>query len=191
MMYVIGGIVILVGLVIYLVSIIIPNPSDEKIIEALREEGYDCKKEEGLILMKRNNCNWRIIGYDMNGQKRRRRVYLCTGFEIGDHLKSDHAMMNRITCIVGEHNPHVSVTWNGENGIEFVFVTVVRSSSELLKDYENGFHAMDQAIGEFFELNRQAEEMLGHNGERKVGFDFGGHEEPSKEEVTEVRAEEK
>ena len=190
MMYVIGGIVILVGLVIYLVSIIIPNPSDEKIIEALREEGYECKKEEGLILMKRKNCNWRIICYDLNGKKRRR-VYLDTGFEIGDHLKSDHAMMNRITCIVGENNPHVSVTWDGESGIHFVFVTVVRSSSELLNDFGNGFNAMDQAIGEYFELSRQAEEMLGHNGERKVGFDFGGHEEPSKEEVMEVRAEEK
>lgn len=171
-------IMVLVGSAI--LSYFLTIPTDKRIIHKLRNAGYECGMHEGQINFKKNNCTWTI--FTSNVSKRYRKAAFYLGFDTED-LDKDHALANRIVCIIGHRNPTVVTNWNGKDSVRFMYHTVFSSTKDILREFSSATDALDTAASEFFALKERAFDEAQSTTEHKVGFQYGDKPEFENNEI--------
>lgn len=176
------GVIVIGALVYFYFSSLLPT--DNRIISKLREAGYECGMEEGRIYFKKRENHWRIFISDVS--KRYRKILFGLSFKDED-LDKDHALINRIVCIVGDRNYTVMINWNGKDGIRFLYATVFTSTKDILREFSLATEAIDTAANEFFSLKERLMDNMQPANEHKVGFHYGDNAE-TESKAQEIRA---
>lgn len=173
---------IVLDLIITIFYLALTIPTDKRIIRKIQKAGYECGMHEGQINFKKNDCNWTI--FTSNVSKRYRKAVFYLGFNAED-LDKDHALANKLVCIIGHRNPAVVTNWNGKDAVRFMYYTVFSSTKDILREFSSATDALDTAASEFFALKEKAFEEAQYTTEHKVGFQYG---EKSESETDMIRA---
>ena len=168
--------------VLYLVLTI---PTDKRIISKLNNMGYQCQMEEGQIVFKRQDLNWNLFTWNI--KKRYRRVSFSLSFT-DNNLDKDHALTNRIFCIIGSRNRHVTLTWNGTNSYACEFHTVFTSTRDIEREFKTAMRVIDDTMNELYTLFQRAFAQQPTETEHKIGFHVGEDNSATEDNISQVRA---
>ena len=160
-------------------------PTDKRIIRKLNKMGYKCHLYEGVIAFTRRDANWRIETWNI--KKRFRRVSFNIGFS-DDNLDKDHALTNRIFCIIASRNRHVTLAWNGANSYVCSFYTVFTSTKDIEREFNTAMAIIDDTLNELYTLFQQAFEQQPAESKHKIGFNVGDSKYSSEDLSSETRA---
>ena len=160
-------------------------PTDKRIIRALNKMGYKCHMDEGQIVFQRKRYNWSI--FTNATKKRYRRVAFVISFT-DERLDGDHALTNRLFCIVGSRNPNTVVSWNGKDSYRCIYETVLTSTRDIEREFNTAMERMDNTLDELSYLFEQTFAQQTKDPDHKIGFHVGESEIPSEESPSEIRA---
>lgn len=179
---------IVLDLTITSLYLLLTIPTDIRIISKLNRMGYNCYMNEGQIVFKRKEYNWSIATYDI--KKRYRRVAFIISFT-DERLDVDHALTNRLFCIIGSRNPHTLVSWNGTDSYHCIFESVLTSTRDIEREFNMAMEKIDATLGELYYIFEQAFTQQSTAPEHKIGFHVGDGETPDEtsENVHQVAAE--
>lgn len=161
------------------------TPTDKQIIRKLNNMGYKCQMEEGHIVFRRNELNWDIFIWNI--KKRYRRITFSLSFT-DSNLDKDHALTNRIFCIIGSRNRHVTLTWNGTDGYACEFHTVFTSTRDIEREFKMAMRVIDDAMNELYTLFQRAFAQQPTETEHKIGFHVGEDNSATEDNISQVRA---
>lgn len=165
-------------------------PTDKRIISKLNRMGYKCYMDEGQIVFKRKEYFWSIVTYDI--KKRYRRVAFVISFT-NERLDIDHALTNRIFCIIGSRNPHTIISWEGKNSYYCAFETVLTSTRDIEREFNTAMEKIDNTLRELSNILEQAFAQQPTAQEHKIGFHVSDSETSDEisENMNQVAAETK
>ena len=83
------------------------TPTNKHIIRKLKRNGYECGLQEGHLIFRRNDLEWRIPTWDES--KRYRRTYFALSLGNQQGMKDNEDIANKIVRMVGFDNPHILV----------------------------------------------------------------------------------
>lgn len=176
------GVLICAWLLNYFLTI----PTNRRNIRKLNKMGYQCAMDEGRIAFRRNDYNWSIKTYDI--KKRYRRIVFTIGFTNQEEFVKDHALANRIFCLVGSRNRFTVLTWNGMDAYACDFHTVFTSTRDIEREFNVAMSAMDETLSELSYAYQQLSSQMPAKSDHKIGFQVGENNPTPEETSSEVRA---
>lgn len=165
--------------------LVLTIPTDKRIISKLNRMGYKCYMNEGRIAFKRKEYNWSIFTYNI--KKRYRRVAFSISFT-DERLDTDHALTNRLFCIVGSRNPHTIVSWDGKDSFHCAFETVLISTRDIEREFNTAMEMIDDTLRELSYLFAHSFAQQSTEPEHIIGFHVSDGDSPSEENPFEIRA---
>lgn len=177
------GASLIAGILYYIMTI----PTNKRIIDKLKNAGYECGMQEGKIVFRKNNCDWYLFVGDVSRRYRKVSIYL--GFTL-EELDKDHSLTNRMVCIVAGRNSAVATSWDGENNVRFLYHTIFTSTKDILREFSSATDAINTAASEFFTVKERLMDNVQSVNEHKVGFQYGEKADVETEsEIQDIRAE--
>lgn len=149
------------------------TPTNENIIRTLKRNGYECGLHEGHLIFKRNDLEWRIPTWDES--KRYRRTYFVLSLGNQQGMKDNADISNKIVRMVGFDNPHVLVAYSGDEYecVIFAFHTVLTTTRDIMREFNQAMSLIDTAMNEFFSLKEQLIDSAPSGQQSKIGFKSG------------------
>lgn len=149
------------------------TPTNKNIIRTLKRNGYECGLHEGHLFFKRNDLEWRIPTWDES--KRYRRTYFALSLGNQQGMKDNEDIANKIVRMVGFDNPHVLVAYSGDEYecVIFAFHTVLTTTRDIMREFNQAMSLIDTAMNEFFSLKEQLIDSAPSGQQSKIGFKSG------------------
>lgn len=160
-------------------------PTDKRIVRKMNKMGFKCYMDEGRIAFKRQTLNWNIIPWNI--KKRYRRITFGISFT-DKNLDIDHALTNRIFCIIASRNRHVTLTWNGTDAFACEFHTVFTSTRDIEREFKTAMSVIDDTMNELYTLFQRAFAQQPTETEHKIGFHVGEDTSTAEDSSSQIRA---
>ena len=148
-------VLVVIGFVLgnrYFVGIRLAN-MEKKLTEYFNYEGYEWKKEDGVLNVKRAGVNFRVF---LNGEEKIKSTSVW--IQYGTQLEEDLAKMNWVgqtlmVNVLNDRHPALNVSMNTEDHVLWVHYRAdIRSKEEFAYHFNGAFNEMKSLMNDYSDM---------------------------------------